>query len=142
MALEIEYQKQLMNLQNVPPEVRAVRSPDALLSAYARAATQQRMAEQRSAMNIRGMESETEMARQDRREAKRDYRLALPLTLAGVGVNALGTYETRQAEKEREQQMKEEAEHWDALGEIFQNFWPEIERRMRIEPTTETYTRY
>ena len=134
MALELQYNKALRDLSNVSPEVRAVRSPDTLLGAYGRAATQQKIAEEESAMNIRGMKETISNAKADRRSARQDARLALPITVAGVGVNALGTYEQRQAAKEREKQLQEEQDHWNAFGEILQNYWDEIEPRLRVEP--------
>jgi hypothetical protein len=134
MALELDYNRSLRTLRNRSPEQGAVTSTDALLGAYGRAATQQKLAEEESAMNIRGMKETVSNARADRRSARQDARLALPITVAGVGVNALGTYEQRQAAKERERQLQEEQDAWNSFGEILHNYWDEIEPRLRVEP--------
>jgi hypothetical protein len=128
MALELQYNKALRDLSNVSPEVRAVRSPDTLLGAYGRAATQQKIAEDQSAMNIQGMQARVNMQRQDLRDKRRDFGMALPVTIAGMGVNALGTYETRQAEKEREQKAQEQNEKWETIYNIRLRHYDEIEK--------------
>lgn len=124
---ELDFQRGARTVANIPSEVRAVRSMEPLVSGLAQSDAQRYVEGTRQGMERERNNAIMEDARRDRRMAIRDSRIALPLTVAGVGLNAIGASEQRAQTRQAELNAQAERDLLDALRLVIREYPRDIE---------------
>jgi hypothetical protein len=116
MALYEEFNKGLRDISNTPPEQRAVRSTGALLGNLAKVQSQRQLNDINAGTRRIGTENALSNQRADIRSAKTDVGVALPLTVANVGLQGLSAYERFKAQIEQEKHNRMISDFYTAMG--------------------------
>lgn len=130
MALDQQFQRGVFTALTVPPERQAVRTLTPVVAGYARANTARAIDDLQSGTSRMAVNANLANAREDVRNARRDSGIAVPISVAGLGVDYLGAKE-RKAETEAEMKRREELNmYYDALGEIIARNYDDIIERL------------
>lgn len=141
MSIEQQYMRGLRRIQAQPNEVAAVKDYTPLVSGYAQSEAQRYVEGVNRGTERERMNAIMSDARRDVKAAKQDSRIALPLTVGKVGLDALGAQEIRKETDMERQRKQEEQDYWAAMDDIMKRYYNTIIERLTSEPKA-TYPTY